>query len=72
MYVELEKPRFNNIPRLKTYYEAYHRLGFTDDTRIGYAKGIISLLTKERLDRKEYTKEAIRMALIHLENSDLY
>ncbi|MCX6719696.1 MAG: inosine/xanthosine triphosphatase [Candidatus Staskawiczbacteria bacterium] len=51
---------------------AFHKAGLTNDTYIGYSEGIIGLLTKNKLTRKEYTKEAIRTALIHLENKDLY
>ena len=52
--------------------KAANRLGLHPDENIGASIGIISPLTKGRLNRKEYTKEAIRMALIHLENSHLY
>lgn len=52
--------------------EAYHKLGLTDNARIGRSEGVIGQLTKGRLPRKEYTKQAIRTALIHLENPELY
>lgn len=51
---------------------AFHKAGLTENTYIGHSEGIIGLLTKNRLTRKEYTKEAIRTALIHLENKNLY
>jgi len=51
---------------------AFHAAGLTEDTYIGYNEGIVGYLTKGRLNRKDYTKEAIRMALIHLENENLY
>jgi len=51
---------------------AFRELGFTDEPYIGWGNGIIGVLTKDRLDRREYTKQAIRTALIHLENKDLY
>ena len=51
---------------------AFRNLGFTDKEYIGYEEGIIGVVTKNRLDRKEYTKQAIRTALIHLENKSLY
>ena len=51
---------------------AFRQLGFTDKEYIGYEEGIIGVVTKNRLDRKEYTKQAIRTALIHLENKNLY
>ena len=52
--------------------DAYRDLGFTVKEKIGEEEGIIGVLTKGRLDRKEYTKQAIRTALIHLENKNLY
>src|SRR3989344_1484179 len=52
--------------------EAAHRLGLTNDKKIGSSQGIIGLLTKGRVTRKDYTIQAIRMALIHLENPELY
>ena len=51
---------------------AAKELGFTKSDKLGAEEGMIGILTKGRLDRKAYTKEAIRMALIHLENKDLY
>jgi non-canonical (house-cleaning) NTP pyrophosphatase len=51
---------------------AFHATGLTENTYIGHSEGIIGFLTKNRLTRKEYTKEAIRTALIHLENKELY
>lgn len=47
--------------------QAAFKAGFTDNPEVGSAEGIIGVLTKGRLDRKAYTKEAIRTALIHLE-----
>ena len=47
--------------------EAFHQAGFTQNTRIGYAEGAVGYLTKGRLTRKEYTKQAIITALINLE-----
>src|SRR3989344_613534 len=40
--------------------------------KITSSQGIIGLLTKGRVTRKDYTIQAIRMALIHLENPELY
>ena len=51
---------------------AFRELKLTDEPYIGWGDGIIGVLTKNRLNRKEYTKEAIRTALIHLENKNLY
>ena len=47
--------------------DAAHKAGLTKNPNIGSAEGLVGLVTKGRLDRKAYTKEAIRTALIHLE-----
>ncbi|MDA1337332.1 MAG: inosine/xanthosine triphosphatase [bacterium] len=47
--------------------DAACKAGLTDDQQIGSGKGLVGIMTKGRLDRKAYTKEAIRTALIHLE-----
>ncbi len=52
--------------------QAYYAAGLTEDREIGHSVGVIYELTKHRLSRKEYTKEAVRMALIQLENPKLY
>lgn len=52
--------------------KAYHKSGLTENERIGYAEGGVGQLTRGRLTRKDYTKEAIRMALLPLENRELY
>ncbi len=52
--------------------EAVYKVGLTNDKRIGRSGGVIGYLTKGRLKRKEYTKQAITTALIHLENPELF
>jgi inosine/xanthosine triphosphatase len=52
--------------------EAFYRLGLTTDRKINSSKGAIEMLTKGKISRKDYTKQAIQMALIHLENKELY
>lgn len=52
--------------------EAVYRCGLTRDKKIGSSEGIIGTLTKGRMTRKDYTKQAVQMALIHLENKSLY
>jgi len=52
--------------------EAFFRCGLTENRKVGSSEGAIGILTKGRMTRKDYTKQAIQMALIHLENSDLY
>lgn len=47
--------------------DAAFKAGFTKDPKVGSAEGLVGIVTKGRLTRKEYTKEAIRTALIHLE-----
>lgn len=52
--------------------EACNKIGLTDNPEIGSGEGAIGILTKGRMTRKDYTKQAIVTALIHLENADLY
>ncbi|OGI92422.1 hypothetical protein A2933_00475 [Candidatus Nomurabacteria bacterium RIFCSPLOWO2_01_FULL_46_18] len=52
--------------------EAAKEIGITDDSAIGKAGGMIGLLTKGKLDRKNYTKQAVVTALIHLINPEHY
>lgn len=47
--------------------DAAHRSGFTNNPKVGAAEGLVGIMTKGRLTRKEYTKEAIRTALIHVD-----
>lgn len=53
-----------------TMQEACLRAGLTDNPELGRAEGMIGVLTKGRVTRKEYTKQALRAALIHLENAE--
>jgi len=46
--------------------------GLTDNRKVGSVDGLIGFLTKGLVKRKEYTKDAVKMALIHLQNPDLY
>ena len=48
--------------------EAAYEAGFSDDKKVGSAQGLVGIMTKGRLTRKEYTKEAIRTSLIHIDN----
>lgn len=47
--------------------QAINKVGMTTNKNIGSEEGAIGLLTKGRMNRKEYTKQALRTALIHLE-----
>jgi inosine/xanthosine triphosphatase len=48
--------------------QACFNTGLTDNENIGSAEGIIGILTRGRTTRKDYTKQAITMAMVHLEN----
>ena len=50
-----------------TFAQAINKTGLTNDPAIGAGQGAIGILTKGRLDRKAYTKEALRTALIHID-----
>lgn len=52
--------------------QATKAIGLTKIERVGQAEGIIGLLTKDRVTRKDYTKQAVQMAMIQLENAHLY
>lgn len=51
--------------------QAINKAGMTKNPHVGSAEGAIGILTKGRMNRKEYTKQALRTALIHLERFDL-
>ena len=51
---------------------AFRKLGLTDKPYIGHQEGIIGIVTKNRINRKEQVKQSIMTALIHLENKELY
>lgn len=50
--------------------QAINKAGMTKNKNIGSEEGAIGILTKGRMTRKEYTKQALRTALIHLETFD--
>ena len=52
--------------------QACNSVGLTADPKLGQAQGMIGILTKGRVKRKDYTKNAITMALIQLDNRALY
>lgn len=49
--------------------QAFHKAGLTSDLKIGQGQGAVGLLTKGRLPRIAYTKQALITAMIHLENT---
>ncbi len=48
--------------------EAAYEVGLTKDKKVGSAQGLVGIMTRGRLTRKEYTKEDIRTSLIHIDN----
>ncbi len=52
--------------------QAFNKIGLTKNPKIGSSEGAIGILTKGRLIRKEFTKQAIVNALIHLEFPELF
>jgi inosine/xanthosine triphosphatase len=53
-----------------TISEAF--IPFTEKPDIGYEEGIIGWLTRGRISRKDYTKHAVEMAKIQIDNLVLY
>jgi inosine/xanthosine triphosphatase len=53
-----------------TISEAF--IPLTDKPDIGYEEGIIGWLTRGRISRKDYTKHAVEMAKIQIDNRELY
>ncbi len=52
--------------------DACFESGLTTNKNLGSAEGMIGILTKGRVTRLAYTKQAIISALIHLENKELF
>lgn len=52
--------------------EAVKNAKLTDHEYVGYAEGLIGILTNSKIDRLIYTKQAVQMALVRFENKHLY
>ena len=52
--------------------EAAKEIGFTEKSNVGSAEGVVGLLTKGHLNRKDHSKQAVITALIHLLNPEHY
>jgi len=52
--------------------QALREAGFTNHEKIGAAEGGVWIFTHGKMNRKEYNKLAVMMALIHLENKEQY
>ena len=46
--------------------------GISHNTSIGSTEGLIGVLTKGKVDRKEYSKQCVVTAVLQLENSQWY
>jgi inosine/xanthosine triphosphatase len=55
------------IGRALDISQALGAAGYTDNATIGSAEGAIGILSRGRLIRKDYTKQALEAAFIHLE-----
>lgn len=53
-----------------TISEAF--VSLTDNPDIGYEEGIIGWLTRGKINRTDYTRHAVEMAKIQLDNMELY
>lgn len=52
--------------------EAAKEAGFSHDTNLGKREGMIGILTKGKLNRKDYSKQAVLTAVIQLLNPEHY
>ncbi len=52
--------------------QAMKAAGLTHHEKLGEHEGLISILTKGRMNRTAFNKSAVKMALLHLENPELY
>lgn len=52
--------------------QACFESGITSNKKLGSAEGLIGILSKGRINRKEYTKQCIVTALLQVENLSLY
>ncbi len=50
-----------------TLAQATNHTGLVDDPAIGKGAGVVGMITKGRVNRKEYIQEAMRMALVHID-----
>ena len=52
--------------------QALREAGFTDHKKLGKTEGGVFIFTHGKMNRTEYNKLAVMMALIHLENKEHY
>lgn len=46
--------------------------GISQNAKIGSTEGLVGVLTKGKIDRKEYSKQCVITAILQLENGDWY
>lgn len=52
--------------------DACYESGVTTNARLGTAEGFVGMLTKGRINRKEYTKQSVIMAMAQIEHAHWY
>lgn len=52
--------------------QAMRAAGLTADEKVGAQRGMIHLFSKGRMDRTQFNAQAVMMALVHLENPELF
>lgn len=52
--------------------DACYESGITTNKKLGSSEGLIGILSKGRINRKEYTKQSIMTALLQVENAAFY
>lgn len=52
--------------------QASNAAGVTSNQDLGQAEGLIGILSRGRIDRKQYTEQAVAMSLMHVQNRALY
>ena len=61
---ELPHPVVQRVAKGRNLTEAFVEAGFSTNNKLGEAEGAIGVLSEGRVTRKDYTKQAIEMALI--------
>ena len=54
------------------FSHAAHKTGLSNDKKTNEVAGVIGDLTRGIIDRKEFTKQALRSALIHIDTHEYY
>jgi len=70
--IEIPPNVLREIRSGKTLGDAFFSLGLTENPRLGSAEGFIGVLSGMRMDRKQYTIQALMMALATYDHKELY